>query len=133
MLILFSEKGAEAGMFKIWIAGTIVSVILSRANRFVHLKHSGDPWTGDELQYLSYTARSGWMAGGGVKGGVVYGETDDFSYNIVENPVHIRDLQATILHLFGINHERFTFKHQGLEARLTGVEEPAHVIHPLLT
>jgi len=48
MLILFSEKGAEAGMFKIWIAGTIVSVILSRANRFVHLKHSGDPWTGDE-------------------------------------------------------------------------------------
>ena len=88
MLILFSEKGAEAGMFKIWIAGTIVSVILSRANRFVHL--------------------------------------------IVENPVHIRDLQATILHLFGINHERFTFKHQGLEARLTGVEEPAHVIQPLL-
>ena len=73
-----------------------------------------------------------WMAGGGVKGGVVYGETDDFSYNIVENPVHIRDLQATILHLFGIDHERFTFKHQGLEARLTGVEKPAHVVHPLL-
>jgi len=73
-----------------------------------------------------------WMAGGGVKGGVVYGETDDFSYNIVENPVHIRDLQATILHLFGIDHERLTFKHQGLEARLTGVEEPAHVVHPLL-
>ena len=73
-----------------------------------------------------------WMAGGGVKGGVVYGETDDFSYNIVKNPVHIRDLQATILHLFGIDHERFTFKHQGLEARLTGVREPAHVVHELL-
>jgi uncharacterized protein (DUF1501 family) len=73
-----------------------------------------------------------WMAGGGVKGGVVYGETDDFSYNIVKNPVHIRDLQATILHLFGIDHERFTFKHQGLEARLTGVREPAHVVRELL-
>ena len=73
-----------------------------------------------------------WMAGGGVKGGVVYGETDDFSYNIVKNPVHIRDLQATILHLFGIDHERFTFKHQGLEARLTGVRAPAYVMHELL-
>ena len=73
-----------------------------------------------------------WMAGGGVKGGVVYGETDEFSYNIVKNPVHIRDLQATILHLFGIDHERFTFKHQGLEARLTGVREPAHVVNELL-
>ena len=62
----------------------------------------------------------------------MYGETDEFSYIIVKNPVHIRDLQATILHLFGIDHERFTFKHQGLEARLTGVREPAHVVHELL-
>jgi len=72
-----------------------------------------------------------WMAGGGVKGGVVYGETDDFSYNIVKNPVHIRDFQATILHLFGINHERFTHKHQGLEAKLTGVEH-ARIVNELL-
>ena len=48
-----------------------------------------------------------WMAGGGIKGGVVHGETDDFSYNIVKDPVHIRDYQATILHLFGIDHERY--------------------------
>ena len=63
-----------------------------------------------------------WMAGGGVRGGMSHGETDDFSYNIVENPVHINDFNATILHLMGIDHERFTFKFQGLDQRLTGVE-----------
>jgi hypothetical protein len=64
-----------------------------------------------------------WMAGGGVKPGVVYGQTDDFSYNIVENPVHIHDMNATILHCLGIDHRRLTFKFQGLDMRLTGVEE----------
>ncbi len=72
-----------------------------------------------------------WMAGGGAKGGVVYGETDDFSYNIVKDPVHVRDFHATILHLLGINHERFSYKYQGLDNRLTGVEE-AHPIKALL-
>ena len=71
------------------------------------------------------------MAGGGVKGGVTYGETDDFSYNIVKDPVHIRDLQATVLHLFGIDHMRFTEKFRGLDARLTGVV-PATVVKELL-
>ena len=63
-----------------------------------------------------------WMAGGGVKGGVTYGETDDFSYNIVKDPCHVNDLNATILHCMGIDHERFTYKFQGLDQRLTGVE-----------
>jgi hypothetical protein len=63
-----------------------------------------------------------WLAGGGIKPGQVYGATDDFSYNIVENPVHVNDLNATILHAMGIDHERFTFKFQGLDQRLTGVE-----------
>jgi uncharacterized protein (DUF1501 family) len=72
-----------------------------------------------------------WLAGGGVKGGVVHGETDEFSYNIVRDPVHVRDLQATLLHCFGIDHERFTFKHQGLDQRLTGVE-PAGVVKAIL-
>ena len=49
-----------------------------------------------------------WMAGGGIKGGTIYGETDDFSYNIVKDPVHIRDFHATVLHLLGFDHERFT-------------------------
>ncbi len=73
-----------------------------------------------------------WMAGGGVKGGIVHGETDDFSYNIVDKPVHINDLNATILHCMGIDHERFTFKFQGLDQRLTGVEEAHHVPELLL-
>jgi hypothetical protein len=64
-----------------------------------------------------------WMAGGGVKPGIVYGKTDDFSYNVVENPVHIHDLNATILHCLGIDHKRLTYKFQGLDMRLTGVEE----------
>ena len=62
-----------------------------------------------------------WMAGGGIKGGQVYGETDELSYNITQNPVHIRDLHATILYALGIEHERLTYKFQGLDQRLTGV------------
>lgn len=73
-----------------------------------------------------------WMAGGGVKGGTIYGQTDDFSYNIVENPVHVRDFHATILHLLGIRHDRFTVKYQGLDNRLTGVDQPAQVVKDLL-
>ncbi len=72
-----------------------------------------------------------WMAGGGIKGGVVHGETDEFSYNITRDPVHVRDFQATILHLFGIDHERFTYKYQGLDVRLTGVEK-AEVVKAIL-
>jgi hypothetical protein len=64
-----------------------------------------------------------WLAGGGIKGGITYGQTDDFSYNVVENPVHIHEMNATILHCLGIDHRRLTFKSQGLDMRLTGVEE----------
>jgi hypothetical protein len=71
------------------------------------------------------------MAGGGVKPGLTYGATDDFSYNITENPVHIHDLNATILHLMGIEHRRLSVKYQGLDVRLTGVE-PAKVVHDVL-
>ena len=72
-----------------------------------------------------------WMAGGGIRGGTIYGETDDFSYNIVRDPVHVRDFHATILKLMGIEHDRFTYRVQGLEARLTGVE-PSRVIKELI-
>jgi Protein of unknown function (DUF1501) len=72
-----------------------------------------------------------WMAGGGSRGGAIYGETCDFSYNIIENPVHIRDFHATVLHLLGFDHQRFSYRFQGLDQRLTGVE-PAHVIEELL-
>ncbi len=71
-----------------------------------------------------------WMAGGGVKPGVVYGETDDFSYNVVDKPVHIHDLNATMLHCLGINHEQLTYRHQGRDFRLTDVH--GKVVHDLL-
>jgi hypothetical protein len=62
-----------------------------------------------------------WMAGGGIKPGIVHGETDDFSYNVTEKPVHIHDLNATMLHCLGVDHERLTYKHQGRDFRLTDV------------
>ena len=71
-----------------------------------------------------------WMAGGGIKGGVSYGQTDDFGYNIVKDPVHVHDFQATILHLLGIDHERLVFRHQGRRFRLTDVH--GHVVHDIL-
>lgn len=71
-----------------------------------------------------------WMAGGGVKPGIVYGETDEFGYNITENPVHVHDFQATVLHLLGIDHERLTFKHLGRRYRLTDVS--GHVVKDIL-
>jgi hypothetical protein len=71
-----------------------------------------------------------WMAGGGVRRGLVYGATDDFSYNIVENPVHVHDLHATMLRLLGIDHERLTYLHQGRRFRLTDVH--GQVVEPLL-
>ncbi len=73
-----------------------------------------------------------WLAGGGIKPGIVYGETDEFSYNVVDRPVHIHDLNATILHCLGIDHRRLTYQFQGLDMRLTGVEEQ-HPVHDLLT
>jgi hypothetical protein len=73
-----------------------------------------------------------WMAGGGIKGGVVHGETDDFSYNIVNDPVHVRDLQATLLHQFGIDHDKFTYKYQGLDQKLVGTEKSAYVVKNIL-
>ena len=72
-----------------------------------------------------------WMTGGGCQPGVQYGQTDDFSYNIAENPVHVRDLHATILNCLGIEHEKLTYKFQGLDQKLTSVI-PAKVVTPLL-
>ncbi len=72
-----------------------------------------------------------WMAGGGVKKGMSYGETDEFGYNIVSDPVHVHDFQATLMHLLGFDHERLTFKHQGRRYRLTDVE--GHVVKAVLS
>jgi uncharacterized protein (DUF1501 family) len=71
-----------------------------------------------------------WMAGGGVKAGFSFGETDEFGYNIARDGVHVHDFQATLLHLLGIDHERLLFKHQGRRYRLTDVH--GHVVKDLL-
>jgi hypothetical protein len=72
-----------------------------------------------------------WLAGGGVQGGITHGATDELGYYAVDDVVHVRDLHATMLHLLGIDHRRFSVKHQGLDTRLTGVEE-AHVVKGML-
>jgi uncharacterized protein (DUF1501 family) len=76
-------------------------------------------------------AFSMWMAGGGIKGGVTFGATDELGYHSVENVVHFRDFHATMLHLCGIDHARFSLKFQGLDARLTGVE-PSRILKEIL-
>ena len=71
-----------------------------------------------------------WLAGGGVKGGLTYGETDEFGYNVVRDPVHVHDLHATILHLLGFDHTRLTFKFNGINRRLPDVH--GHVLQAVL-
>jgi uncharacterized protein (DUF1501 family) len=72
-----------------------------------------------------------WLAGGSVRGGLTYGATDDFSYNIVANPVHVHDLQATMLHVLGVNHTELTVRFQGRDHRLTDIG--GNVIHDILS
>ncbi len=72
-----------------------------------------------------------WMAGGGIKGGLGYGATDELGYAAVENVVTVHDVHATMLHLLGIEHERFTYRFQGLDAKLSGVE-PCRVLTDIL-
>ena len=84
----------------------------------VELKPSGDKTMGRDHNPYGFSV---WMAGGGVKGGTVYGATDEFGFKAVENPVHVHDLHATILHLLGFDHERFTYRYAGRDFRLTDV------------
>ena len=72
-----------------------------------------------------------WMAGGGIKPGITYGATDELGFNVVENPVHVHDLQATILHCMGIDHTRLSYRVNGLDFKLTGVEEH-HAVEGIL-
>lgn len=74
-----------------------------------------------QMVILHSGCMSMWMAGGGVKPGVSYGETDDFGFRVVDKPVHLHDVHATMLHLLGIDHERFTYRFQGRDFRLTDV------------
>jgi hypothetical protein len=86
-----------------------------------------DPTSGRDHHPRCYTI---WMAGGGVRPGITYGETDEYSYNIVRDPVHVHDLQATLLHLLGVDHTRLTYRFQGRDFRLTDVA--GQVVRPIL-
>lgn len=90
--------------------------------------HQGSGGPGRDHHIKGFTM---WVAGGNIKPGISYGATDELGYYATENPVHVRDLHATMLHLLGIDHKRFTYKFQGLDMKLTGVEE-AHVLHDIL-
>ena len=73
-----------------------------------------------------------FMAGGGTKGGLTYGETDEIGWNITRDPVHVNDFQATLLHLFGMDHERLTYRYGGVDQRLTTIIRESRVIHEML-
>ena len=88
---------------------------------------SGGNGTGRDHNHHGFSV---WMAGGGVKGGTVYGATDEFGFKAVEKPVQVHDLHATMLHLLGLDHERLTFRHAGRDFRLTDVH--GRVIHDWL-
>ncbi|MFM7214302.1 MAG: DUF1501 domain-containing protein [Verrucomicrobiota bacterium] len=92
--------------------------------------NQGDMTNGNYGRDHHMKAFSLWMAGGGVRGGMTYGTTDDFGYNTAENPVHVNDFHATLLHLLGIEHTRFTYRFQGRDYRLTDIG--GEVIHPIL-
>jgi uncharacterized protein (DUF1501 family) len=88
---------------------------------------NGKPAGGRDHNHYGFTV---WLAGGGVRGGTVYGATDEFGYRAVENPVHVHDLHATILHLLGLDHTRLTYRHAGRDFRLTDVF--GNVVHDVI-
>ena len=93
----------------------------------VEVRNGKDSKLGRDHNHYGFSM---WLAGGGVKGGTVYGATDEFGFKAVENPVHVHDLQATILHLMGLDHERLTYRYAGRDFRLTDVH--GRVIHDIV-
>ena len=92
-------------------------------------QRSGDIYTGRDHNMQAFST---WMAGGGVKGGMSFGKTDDFGHKVIENPVSVHDFHATILHMLGLHHQELFFLRSGLEERLTGVKIPS-VVHDILS
>ncbi|MEX0937244.1 MAG: DUF1501 domain-containing protein [Pirellulales bacterium] len=113
------------------LRGMLDDTLVVWGGEFGRTSYSQGPLTADNYGRDHHPrCFSMWMAGGGVRPGIVYGATDPYSYNVVENPVHVHDLNATILHTLGIDHERLTYKYQGRRFRLTDVE--GRIVHDVL-
>jgi len=117
-----TDRGSAALVKDLKQRGMLEDTLVVWAGEFGRTVYSqgdlDDPTSGRDHHPRCYTI---WMAGGGIKPGITYGETDEYSYNIVKDPVHIHDLQATILHQLGIDHTRLTYRYQGRDFRLTDI------------
>ena len=126
------DQASAAVIKDLKVRGMLEDTLVIFATEFGRTAYSqggfNDPSAGRDHHGRCFTVL---LAGGGVKGGMEFGATDDFSYNITQNPVHLRDFHATILHCLGIDHNRFTYRLRGLDAKLTGVEE-ANVVREVL-
>jgi uncharacterized protein (DUF1501 family) len=110
---------AIAGLLKdLKSRGMLDETLVVWTTEFGRTPHTDGPTGRSHHPYVF----SSWLAGGGVKGGIVCGSSDDYGYAPAENPVHVHDLHATILHLLGFDHERLTYRHSGRDFRLTDVE-----------
>ena len=125
-----SDQPSAALIRDLKIRGMLEDTLVVRGGEFGRTAYSqGDDLNGRDHHPCCYTI---WLAGGGIKGGITFGATDDFGYNIAQNVVHVRDLHATMLHMLGIDHQRFPFKIQRLDDRLTGVES-ARIVREVLS
>ena len=125
-LIGLPPTPAEVDTF---LAETGEEAFARAVDRLLASPHYGERWArpGRDHHKEAFTM---WLAGGGAKPGVTFGRTDDFGYGVVENPVHVHDLNATLLHLLGLDHERLTYRYQGRDFRLTDVH--GRIVHDLL-
>lgn len=123
------DRGSAALIRDLKMRGLLDDTLVIWGGEFGRASYAqGEKFDGRDHHPRCFTV---WMAGGGIRPGISVGSTDDFGYNVAENPIQVRDLHATILKLLGIDHERFTFKNQGLDDRLTGVE-PARLLTEIM-
>lgn len=124
-----SDQASAALIKDLKMRGMLDDTLVVWGGEFGRTAYSqGDDFNGRDHHPRCFSI---WMAGGGIKPGITIGATDDYGYNITDNVIHVRDLHATMLQLLGIDHQRFTFRNQGLDDRLTGVE-PARILNEIL-
>jgi hypothetical protein len=116
-----TDQGSAALVEDLARRGMLEDTLVIWGGEFGRTPYCQGPLGGDYGRDHHPRSNAIWMAGGGIRAGYTHGATDEFGYSVVEDPVHVHDLQALILHLLGIDHERLTWKHQGRRFRLTDV------------